>query len=155
MDYTQVLDDIYVGSCPTSREEIDLLKTHLGVTAVLNLQTDDDLQRTNCDWPHLEAYYRRLKIKVVRFPVRDLDPDDLRKNLPGCVQALGQLLREQHTVYVHCTAGMGRSPSVVVTYMNWVQQCELEEAVEFVTTCRRCSPNVEAIRMAGEDLWGD
>jgi len=155
MDYTQVLDEVYVGSCPETHEEIGALKHHLGVTAVLNLQTDDDMERLGCDWPNLAAQYRREKIKVCRVPVRDFDADDLRKNLPKCVQVLGQLLRDEHTVYLHCTAGLGRSPSVVVAYMSWVQQCELDDAVQYVTRCRPSSPNVEAIRLAGEDLWGD
>ncbi len=155
MDYTQVLDEVYVGSYPDGREAIDTLRRHLGVTAVLNLQTDDDMKRLGCDWPQLQSYYRRAKIKVRRVPVRDFDPEDLRRNLPRCVQALGELLRENHTVYVHCSAGLGRAPSVVVTYLNWVRQCELEAAVGHVTSRRSCSPNLEAIRLAGEDLWGD
>ena len=155
MDYSQVLDEVYVGSYPDSREAIDKLKRHLGVTAVLNLQTDEDMDRLGCNWPQLQSYYRRAKIKVRRVPVRDFDPEDLRKNLPTCVQVLGELVRENHTVYVHCTSGVGRAPSVVVTYMSWVQQCELDKAVDHVNSCRPCSPNVEAIRLAGEDLWGD
>jgi protein-tyrosine phosphatase len=154
MDYNEVLPDIYVGSCPTTSDDIDHLKYRLGVTAVMNLQTDEDLKRLDTPWSKLQARYRREKIKVCRVPVRDFDAEDLRKNLPECVQTLGKLVRDGHTVYVHCTAGVGRSPSVVVTYMAWVQQCDLERAVYHVTSCRQCTPNVDAIRLAGEDLWG-
>lgn len=154
MDYSQVLDDIYVGSYPETTEDIDHLKQHLGVTAVLNLQTDEDLKRLECTWSKLQAHYRKSKIKLCRMPVRDFDPEDLRKHLPECVQTLGQLLRQKNTVYVHCTAGVGRSPSVVITYLNWVHQYELDEAVDYVTHCRQCTPNMEAIRQACEDVWG-
>ena len=155
MDYAQVLDEVYVGACPDTHEQIGTLKYHLGVTAVLNLQTDEDMERLGHDWRKLSAHYRREKIKVCRVPMRDFDAEDLRKNLPRAVQVLGELLRQQHTVYVHCTAGLGRSPSVVIAYMSWVQQRELDDAAQFVTRCRPSSPNVEAVRLAGEDLWGD
>ena len=155
MDYSQVLPEVYVGSCPESLEDIDRLQRKLGVTAVLNLQTDEDLDRLGCDWPRLRAHYRQLHVRVRRVPIRDFDEDDLRKRLPQCVQALGELLRENHTVYVHCTAGMGRAPSVAIAYLNWVQQYELDRAVHLVANSRPCSPNLEAIRLAGEDVWGE
>ena len=155
MDFAQVLPEVYVGSCPASLEDIDLLHRKLGVTAVLSLQTDEDLERLDCDWPRLRAHYRRLQIRVRRVPVQDFDGDDLRRQLPRCVQALGELLRDHHTVYVHCTAGVNRSPSVVITYLNWVQQYELDQAVRLVADSRPCSPDLEAIRLAGEDVWGE
>ena len=54
-----------------------------------------------------------------RVPARDFDEDDLRQNLPQCVAALDQLLTAGNTVYVHCTAGMGRAPSTVIAYLVW------------------------------------
>ena len=155
MNYNQVLPEVFVGSYPETEEDIDLLKTKLGVTAVLSLQTDEDLERLGCDWRRLQAHYRRSKILVRRVPVKDFDSEDLRKRLPDCVQALNELLRKDHTVYVHCTSGIGRSPSVAVTYLNWVQQCDLDKAVRHVMLARQCSPDLEAIRLASEDLLGD
>ncbi len=123
--------------------------------AVLNLQTDEDMKRLECDWRKLHTHYRRSTIVVRRVPVRDFDAEELRKMLPDCVRALNELLRKGHTVYVHCTSGIGRSPSVVITYLNWIQQYELEKAAQVVQKCRPCSPNLEAIRMASQDLLGD
>ena len=131
------------------------LRRELGVSAVLNLQTDEDLERLECNWPQLRAHYRRSKMVVRRVPVRDYDSDDLRKHLPECVQTLHELIRDDHIVYVHCTAGLGCSPSVVVTYLNWVQQCDLDKAVHHVVACRPCSPNVDAIQQASEDLLAE
>ncbi len=154
MDFNQVFPEVYVGSYPETTDDIDRLHRTLGVTAVLSLQTDDDLDRLECNWPRLRAHYRRLHIRVRRVPVRDFDREDLRKRLPECVQALNEFLRDSHTVYIHCTAGMGRAPSVVITYLNWVQQYGLEEALRHIHGCRSCSPDLEAIRLAGEDVWG-
>ncbi len=152
MDFSQVLPEIYVGSCPISGDDQESLVKSLGVTAVLNLQTDEDLDRVGCDWKQASKNYRRLSITVRRVPVRDFDSDDLRDKLPECVRNLNELLREGHTVYVHCTAGVGRSPSVVAAYFHWMQPCELSSALRQITACHRCAPDSEAIRLASEDL---
>jgi protein-tyrosine phosphatase len=64
---------------------------------------------------------------------------------------LDGLLRAGHTVYVHCNAGMNRSPSTVVAYLHWVRGIGLDEAVEYVTSRHLSDPYVEAIRLATED----
>jgi hypothetical protein len=44
---------------------------------------------------------------------------------------------------------MGRAPSVVIAYQHWVQQWDLEQAVEHFSACRFCVPALKAIRHAG------
>jgi len=97
------------------------------------------------------SVFRPRAVELRRVPVRDFDQDDLRRDLPECVQALRELIDDGHTVYVHCTAGMGRSPTVVVAYLYWIEQRELEEAAVHVSRCRPCSPDLEAIRLAEGD----
>jgi len=155
MDYSQVLPEIYVGSYPANADDQELLVKTLGVTAVLSLQTDEDLDRLGCDWKQMVKQYRRLSITVRRVPVRDFDSDDLRANLPECVRNLNDLLREGHTVYVHCSAGVGRSPSVIAAYFHWMQPCELSSALRQITATHSCSPDGEAIRLASEDLLAE
>ena len=43
MDVSRVLRQLYVGSRPASTDDIDHLKADYRITAILNLQTDDDL----------------------------------------------------------------------------------------------------------------
>ncbi|OHB81218.1 MAG: hypothetical protein A2V98_00520 [Planctomycetes bacterium RBG_16_64_12] len=152
MNADQVLPQVVVGSYPESTEDIDRLKRDFEITAVLNLHTEEDLDDLNVAWGVLEDHYRRSAIELRRVPVRDFDRDDLRKNLPECIRSLGELIGEGHTVYVHCTAGMGRSPSVVVAYLHWVEQWDLDEAAAHMHRCRPCSPDIEAIRLAGDDV---
>lgn len=155
MDYDQVLPRLLVGSYPENTRHIDRLRQEARITAVLSLQTDEDLQRLDVPWTRLEAHYRQSAVELRRVPVRDFDHDDLRRNLPECVEALSQLLAGGHAVYVHCTLGIGRSPSVVVAFLHWVQRWGLDKAVDHVNQCRPCSPNLEAIRLAGEDFFKD
>jgi len=151
MNYNQILPRVFVGTCPASTEDIDRLKQDLGITAVLNLQMQDDFDYWDIDWGHLESHYARFGPELVRVPVRDFDRDDLRRSLPRCVEALRELLDGGHTVYAHCTEGKGRSPSVVITYLHWVEGWSLPQAVDHVRQHRTCVPNLEAIQLATED----
>ena len=151
MNLSQILPRLFVGSCPTHADDINHLKTDYGITAILNLQTDHDLDYWDLDWNRLEARCRELAIEVRRVAVRDFDGLDLRAKLPQCVQALDELLRQGCTVYAHCNVGAGRSPSVAIAYLCWKQAWNLDEAVEHVSRCRSCSPNIEAIVLAGKE----
>ena len=151
MDASQILPNLLVGSYPASPADIDRLQREFGVTAVLNLQTDDDLAAWDVPWHRLEAYYQRAGVAVLRMPVWDFDPDDLRRKLPQCVKALDKLLRQGHTVYVHCNMGVNRSPSVAIAYLHWIEGWSLDEATAHVLRCRPCDPYVDAIRQAGEE----
>jgi protein-tyrosine phosphatase len=148
MTLTEILPQLFVGCCPQDRTDIEFLKANHGITAVLSLQTDDDFVSWGIDWQEMEAAYRDCGIELRRVPVEDFNPDELRRKLPACVEALDGLLRQGHKVYVHCSGGVNRSPSTVVAYLHWVREMSLSEAVDFVMKRHPCDPYVEVIRMA-------
>jgi protein-tyrosine phosphatase len=45
---------------------------------------------------------------------------------------------------------MGRSPSVAIAYLVQKQGWNLDDAIEHVTCCRSCSPDIEAIVQASD-----
>ena len=57
---------------------------------------------------------------------RDFDPNSLRNVLPEAVKALHEELKKGQSVYVHCTAGLGRAPAVCIAYLYWFQDFQLE-----------------------------
>jgi protein-tyrosine phosphatase len=148
IDYNRIQPRLLVGAFPESSHEVEMLRRHEGVTAVLNLQTDEDLHAGNFFAAPLESLYTGSGVELCRVPVRDFDESHLRQRLPECVAALNRLLEEGHTVYLHCTAGASRSPTVAIAYLHWCLGWELDLAVKHVEACRYCSPNVEAIRQA-------
>lgn len=148
MDYHRILPKLFVGSHPASAGDIEILRREAGITAVLNLQTDDDMRHFKLDWNSLASRYSSCGIHLRRVPVRDFDPLDLKEKLPSCVSALKGLMDSAHTVYLHCSAGAGRSPTVAVAYLSWCCGWDLEAALDHVRQCRPCLPNVEAIRLA-------
>ncbi len=152
MDSDRILPRLLVGSCPENAEDIDRLRRDLGVTAILSLQTDQDHADLEIDGEKLEVRYQDVGIALRRCPVRDFDAEDLCRSLPDCVKALHELLGEGHTVYVHCTAGVNRSPSVVIAYLHWVQGWPLDKAFAHVMSRRICDPNLAALQQASEEL---
>ena len=81
MDVSQILPNLFVGSFPKSTEDIDHLRRE-GITAVLNAQTDDDMDDWGVNWNRLEPYYREVGMEARRAPVRDFDSDDLAASYP-------------------------------------------------------------------------
>lgn len=43
-------------------------------------------------------------------------------------------------MYVHCTAGLGRSPAVAIASLYWFGGMQLDEAYKFLTQIRPCGP---------------
>ena len=98
---------------------------------------------------HCAPDYRSYGKELHRIPVRDFDAVDLQeKKRTACVSTLNNLLASGHTVYLHCSAGSGRSSTVAIACLFWRYGWSLDQAVAHVTQCRACSPNIEAIRLA-------
>jgi protein-tyrosine phosphatase len=149
MDYAQILSGLFIGSHPQSIDDIERLRGESAITAVLNLQTDEDMQSVKLGWRPLEAHYRVSDIALLRLPVKE-EQIELREKLPGCVRVLAGLITSGRIVYVHCTAGIGRSPTVAIGYLHWFLGWEFDAAVSHVKRARQCSPHLEALRLA---LW--
>ncbi|MGQ9505413.1 MAG: dual specificity protein phosphatase family protein [Thermogutta sp.] len=154
MTTTKILDNLYVGSCPTTQTDVAKLK-ELGITAVLNLQTDEDISWRGIERENLIFAYRACRIEEVRHPIRDFDYEDLRRQLPAAVSRLNTLLNQGHRVYVHCTAGMNRSPTVVIAYLYWAKKWDFAATVQLVCQRHPCDPLLEAITEQTAPEWSD
>jgi len=139
LNWNVVRHDLVVGSCPRTPSDLDALGVETRVSAVLSVQHDDCLAKQEIDYPRQVRYGRRLGLTMERCPLRDFDPADQRRGLPAAVRRLYGLLRQGHRVYVHCTAGINRSPRVVLAYLTLVEGIGLEEAL---TLLRRARPEV-------------
>ena len=139
---------IFIGPYPQTAGDIDLLAA-AKVTAVLNVQTQIDLDHRGVDWTSMTDYYASKGILAVHFPIHDFNEEDLTFKLTEASDRLHTLLLNKHKVYVHCTAGMGRAPAVVVCYLCRFRDFKVHEADAFVRSFRKVSvPNLHAIRAA-------
>lgn len=147
MDYAQLTSRLYFGSHPQTIDDVEMLQKVLAVTAILNLQTNEDMDTAKLNWAPLESYYKNCAVSLCRMPVQE-EQVVLREKLLECVDMVVQLLAAGHTVYLHCTAGIGRSPTVAIGYLHCYLGWEFGAAVRYVKQLRQCSPHVEALRRA-------
>ena len=148
-DYDCILPNLYVGVYPQGLKDIQDLKECCGITAVLNLQSDQDLSERKVDWPAMEGLYKKLGIEAHRVPMRDLDPHDQRGKLLEAVRILALLLNSNQVVYLHCNAGLSRSPLVAIAYLHWNRRLSREAAIKLVKGRRYCLPYEEILEMDG------
>lgn len=118
------------------------------ITAVVNLQTDDDMTQRRLDWKRLAEHYRKREITVFRHPIRDFDPDDLRRRIRAAADRVGELEAVGHQIYIHCTAGVCRAPAVAIGHLTWNLGWSLAFAYDFVRKRRKCDPYLESIQKA-------
>jgi len=71
----------------------------------------------------------------------------------GAIQLLKNLINGNKKVYVHCSAGVYRSPQIVVLYLILTNNYTPEEAVEFVKSRHPFArPNPQVVSHALEIL---
>lgn len=99
----------------------------LGFSAALNLQEDSEPGPAGAEVP--EGF------TVARVPIRDgiIGGIPTVEQIAEAVETLEDLVR-QGAVYVHCFAGVGRSPMVCMAYLAGAEGKDLEEAREFVAS---------------------
>lgn len=147
-DYDQILPNLYVGTYPETLEDIQELKDRWGVTAVLNLQTNEDFRARGIDWPALEESYRRLGLEVTRVPMRDFDREDQQEHLSEAVKVLAGWLASGHVTYLHCNAGTGRSPLVAMAYLHWYGKLSFKQAIRHVRERRYCASYEDLLKVS-------
>ena len=130
--FTDLDDQLAVGSCPTGISTIEALARQAGIQAVVNLQSDADLQTRGLDWGQMWMAYTQLGIKTTRVPVIDFDKADLERNLTAAVDAVIKHVDKGRKVYVHCNAGLNRSPSTVIGFLVKHRGLSLSDAIAWV-----------------------
>ena len=138
---------------PAHASDLDALRVETRVSAVLSVQHDECLAHQGIDYPGLVRHGRRLGLTMESCPLRDFDPADQQRGLPAAVRALWDLLRQGHRVYVHCTAGINRSPLVVLAYLTLVEGIGLEETITLLLRARpEVCPTWEAYHGCRQEL---
>ncbi|XP_072266343.1 laforin [Pyxicephalus adspersus] len=142
----RILPNIWLGSCPRQLEHVTIkMKHELGVTAVLNLQTEWDVVQNSkgCN-QYNEAMspdtmfrlYKDAGITYIWIPTPDMSTEGRVRMLPQAVYLLFGLLENGHTVYVHCNAGVGRSTAAVCGFLMYIIGWSLRKVQYFLASRR-------------------
>uniref|UniRef100_A0A8C2VBB5 EPM2A glucan phosphatase, laforin n=2 Tax=Chinchilla lanigera TaxID=34839 RepID=A0A8C2VBB5_CHILA len=164
MHYSRILPNIWLGSCPRQVEHVTIkLKHELGITAVMNFQTEWDIVQNSagCNrYPEpmtpdtMIRLYREEGLVYIWLPTPDMSTEGRVQMLPQAVCLLHALLEKGHTVYVHCNAGVGRSTAAVCGWLQYVMGWNPRKVQYFLMAKR---PVVyideEALARAQEDFY--
>jgi protein-tyrosine phosphatase len=144
----QVRPYLFFGSAPQGREDIEELTRH-GVTAVLCLETDGDIAEYGLRWSQLEDWYAERGITTRRVPILDFSPDAIVAHLDDALGSLAALLRDGHAVYVHCSEGINRSPTIAIAHLVRAEGLSIAGAL---TVVRTASSSVQPYAQALEAI---
>lgn len=136
---TELLPELLIGEYPRI-EDIDWLKSAHAVTAVHNLQDDDDLRLYGLDLGSLMDTYAQASIRMVRTPIPDGSADQFSLHLERALGDLKALTEAGERVYLHCNAGLNRAPTVAIAFMRAYRGMSLDEALAHVKKRRACGP---------------
>jgi hypothetical protein len=153
LDWGEVGPTLLVGSCPMRPTDLGRIRHQTGATAILSLQHDDCLAYWGIDYAKMQAAGVRNGLQMERCPMRDFNIEDQQRRLPAAVARLTRLQRQGHRTYVHCTAGLGRSPLTLWAYLVMVEGWEPSRAIEAIRRVRPAVvPSWEALQGCREDL---
>lgn len=136
----EVATGLWVGPCPNSPERILHLRRS-GISAVLSVQTDSDLTEMGMSWNLMWRFMLAQGLACQRHAITDFDDRALLAGLDTAVAAVDELRRGGHQVYLHCSAGVNRSPTVAIAYLVQHASMELDAAWQQVTERRPSQPN--------------
>ncbi len=127
-------------------ESIGLLRK-LKITGILNLQSDWDMANYNISLKKLLAACDLADISLHRIPMPDYDRHALGVCLPEAVVELENTLAPGASkVYVHCTAGINRGPTLAAAYLVKTAGLTAREAYAYVIARRSCSPYLDTLQ---------
>jgi atypical dual specificity phosphatase len=155
LNWGEITDSIVIGTCPMAPDDLSRIQSHTGVSAILSLQHDDCLAYWNIDYEAMVQTGKALGLVMQRCPIKDFNVPDIRKRLPAAIRMLANMINFGHKVYVHCTAGLGRAPVVVLAYLILVEGYSAQDAIERILQERPGAvPAWEAFYGCREDLAG-
>lgn len=134
-----ITDSLLVGEYPRV-SDIGWLKQEFGITAIQNLQDDEDLRINGINVMGLRDACERHKINLVRTPIRDGSSDDMASRLSDALRSLQRLIDNQERVYLHCNAGLNRAPTLAIAWLRANRGMSLNEAMAHVKQRRACGP---------------
>jgi protein-tyrosine phosphatase len=136
---SEITDYLLIGEYPRE-SDIGWLKAEYRVSAIHNLQDDEDLRINGLDPAVLAEVCRRHGIRLVRTAIHDGSADDMAARLETALNDLRALVQARERVYLHCNAGLNRAPTLAIGYLRAYEKMSLNEAMAYVKKRRPCGP---------------
>ncbi|HUI24540.1 MAG TPA: dual specificity protein phosphatase family protein [Candidatus Kryptonia bacterium] len=129
-----------------------------GITAVLSLQQPGiDLPQTVVD--RMRRACAPHDIAFFNIGIHDYDPEAVIAALPATLTTLGDLIRAGRVVYVHCTEGINRAPSVALAHLVRDERLDVDIALAELQRCdagvRPYGAVIEWLRQSVDETTND
>lgn len=145
-DYNQIIDGrLWVGCVARPGDARQLQR--MGITIVVSLQTEADLKQYGISQDKLVRALEDVSIDIRWVPVEEFNRADLTLQLPTCVAVVEAALAPAWAkLYLHCSAGIIRSPTVAAAYLMKTYSMSAEKASDILIAKRDCRPDMEVLR---------
>ena len=152
LDYDGIIPDrLWVGSFIRPGDVRELKS--LGINTIINLQSDEDVAAYGISLSGIIAACRMEDVEYRRIPTPDFDKVAFAIKLPLCVAELeAALARDQSRVYLHCSAGINRSPTTAAAYLIRARGFSAAEACRYMVERRDCQPYLELLETYEQNL---
>ena len=146
---SEIIPELLIGEYPR-QDDIGWLRDTFDISAVHNLQDDEDLRIHGLKIDALRREYEAKRIKLIHTPIQDGSADAMRDRLEAAIADLHSLIGAGERVYLHCNAGLNRAPTLAIAYLRAFRKMSLDEAVAHVKKRRACGPFMTIL----EDYFG-
>ncbi|HEY8111227.1 MAG: dual specificity protein phosphatase 23 [Nitrososphaerales archaeon] len=134
-NFSWLIEDKLAGcGMPTSLEEMNWIRSQ-GVKSIITM-TEDSLPN-----PWLN------EIEYLHVPTEDLTAPDLEK-IDSAVDYIDERIKNKEPVMVHCAAGIGRTGTILASYLIKYQKMTAKDAIEKLRNERPGSVQSEIQEMA-------
>jgi len=119
-EMTEILPWIYVGRVEPARSMYGLAK--LGFTHIMNVTEEE---------PNLFP----LQFVYLKLPVRDEMEANIGELFPQALEFFKRVEQKRGKLYIHCSAGISRAPTMAIAYLIANRKIPLKDAYSYV--CNR------------------
>ncbi len=141
----RIEEGLWLGRAPLTPEEFSLLHD-IGVQDIVTLQTEDEARLGGILPPVATRIVAALGMSLYRMEITDLSAPALKARTPLAAGLVSHLRSRGRCIYVHCAAGMSRSPTVVSAYLVLSQGLSADAACNLVVTLHPSMPDRQAVR---------
>jgi protein-tyrosine phosphatase len=127
-----------------------------GVEAVLAIQSAEDHSSHQISPHYLQLLCTEFSITYRTHSILDANAVDFIEKCLGAVRSLIKLIKqERKKVYIHCSAGIFRSPQIVTLYLVIEKRMGLDEAMCLVRQKHRyAQPSAKVLNTVVRKLVG-
>jgi hypothetical protein len=130
---TQVRAWLFLGNKENAKDS-QLLRD-LGVTHIINVA----FPQVDCFYPKVFCYHN--------VTILDSEEEDISLHFDECITFIKEARRYEAAVFVHCIAGVSRSPSIVMAYMMREERMRLHDAYNYIVQRRAIVRPNESFRL--------